>query len=372
MLAVARTRDGTTAPCPDGGVSARRVHSRYQHHLADAALGGRSVAIELCVRRMFCDTADRTRRTSAEQDIRRPEWAPKRSATPSSDDNCPGHQMTLRDREAGASYRKFLRKYGEADVREKLRERRYERMVTPNRAIHLFVGDIAAHSRTFMLLGPFHPERSVVAGGLQEGLFSLWTSRRTPPRTAAQTAVRLLPSRCHYVAQPVLTHGSWSRPATILLPRQPPRGRTGASGITSPVRRQARTPSSSTSSARRTDAVINHSGWERARRAFAPSHALGLRTTGPSAFTKSLRRPWMWTARTPSEADDSRVDRGTVHQVSRAPGGPSLPATRRGCACRSSDGRRDVPPCRLGHDTPYGGAGARPLPPVTGRCGGPS
>ncbi|MFE0459416.1 ISL3 family transposase [Kitasatospora sp. NPDC058965] len=67
VLVVARTRDGTAVPCPDCGVPTRRVHSRYQRHLADAPLGGRSVAIELCVRRLFCDTAHCTRRTFAEQ-----------------------------------------------------------------------------------------------------------------------------------------------------------------------------------------------------------------------------------------------------------------------------------------------------------------
>ncbi|MFF4158869.1 hypothetical protein [Streptomyces sp. NPDC001678] len=81
--------------------------------------------------------------------------------------------MPLRGREAGECYRKFLRRYGETDAREKLRERRYERLVTPNRAVHLFIGNIAAHPRAFMRLGLIHPRRSVVARGVQEGLFSL-------------------------------------------------------------------------------------------------------------------------------------------------------------------------------------------------------
>ncbi|MFI2073055.1 hypothetical protein [Streptomyces triculaminicus] len=81
--------------------------------------------------------------------------------------------MALRGGEAGECYRKFLRRYGETDVREKLHERRYERTVTPNRAVHLFVGNITAHPRTSMLLGLFYPQRSVVARGIQEGLFSL-------------------------------------------------------------------------------------------------------------------------------------------------------------------------------------------------------
>ncbi|GAA1544238.1 hypothetical protein GCM10009730_61730 [Streptomyces albidochromogenes] len=47
VLVVARTRDGTAVPCPDCGTPARRVHSRYRRRLADAALGGRPVVIEL-------------------------------------------------------------------------------------------------------------------------------------------------------------------------------------------------------------------------------------------------------------------------------------------------------------------------------------
>ncbi|MFJ3839823.1 hypothetical protein ACIPY6_30520 [Streptomyces sp. NPDC090054] len=89
------------------------------------------------------------------------------------DDDCPSRDTALRDWEAGESYRKFLRKYGEADLHEKLRERWYERTSAPNRAVHLLVGNIAAHPRAFMLLGLFYLERSVVAGGIQEGPFPM-------------------------------------------------------------------------------------------------------------------------------------------------------------------------------------------------------
>ncbi|MFC7831083.1 transposase family protein [Streptomyces sp. NPDC057375] len=66
-MIVARTRDGTIAPCPDCDTPARRVHSRYRRRLADAALGNRPVVIDLCVRRLFCDSARCARRTFAEQ-----------------------------------------------------------------------------------------------------------------------------------------------------------------------------------------------------------------------------------------------------------------------------------------------------------------
>lgn len=67
VLVVARTRDGTAVPCPNCDTPARRVHSRYRRHLADAALGSRPVVIDLCVRRLFCDTAHCARRTFTEQ-----------------------------------------------------------------------------------------------------------------------------------------------------------------------------------------------------------------------------------------------------------------------------------------------------------------
>lgn len=67
VLIVARTRDGTIVPCPDCGTPARRVHSRYRRRMADAALGGRPVVINLCVRRLFCDSAHCARRTFVEQ-----------------------------------------------------------------------------------------------------------------------------------------------------------------------------------------------------------------------------------------------------------------------------------------------------------------
>jgi len=41
--------------CPGCGQASRRVHSRYVRHVADEAVGGRSVLIDLSVRRMYCE-----------------------------------------------------------------------------------------------------------------------------------------------------------------------------------------------------------------------------------------------------------------------------------------------------------------------------
>ncbi|MGW4426645.1 transposase family protein, partial [Streptosporangium sp. NPDC004631] len=61
------SRAGTFIPCPDCGSPARRIHSRYQRHLDDLAVGGRPVVIDLSVRRLFCDAGDCARRTFTEQ-----------------------------------------------------------------------------------------------------------------------------------------------------------------------------------------------------------------------------------------------------------------------------------------------------------------
>ncbi|MEU9214869.1 ISL3 family transposase, partial [Streptomyces sp. NPDC048415] len=62
----ARTLDGAL-PCPSCGLCSYRVHSRYRRHLADAAVGGCPVVVDLSVRRLFCDVTDCARRTFAEQ-----------------------------------------------------------------------------------------------------------------------------------------------------------------------------------------------------------------------------------------------------------------------------------------------------------------
>ncbi|MFF4988027.1 hypothetical protein ACFY19_12610 [Streptosporangium saharense] len=109
-----------------------------------------------------------------DQDLRPLEWVPFefRYRFRCADSHCAGHDMGLKDWEAGASYRKFLRAYGERVAREKLHERWFERVITPDRAVHCFVGNIAARPRTFMLLGLFYPQRSVVEF-VQDDLFSV-------------------------------------------------------------------------------------------------------------------------------------------------------------------------------------------------------
>ncbi|NEE40742.1 hypothetical protein G3M53_87120, partial [Streptomyces sp. SID7982] len=108
------------------------------------------------------------------QNLRQLEWVPLefRYSFRCADQECAGHDMGLRDWEAGESYRKFFRHYGMDGVEEKLRERWFDRMVTAEKAVHCFVGNVAARPETFLLLGLFYPRRDVVEN-FQESLFDL-------------------------------------------------------------------------------------------------------------------------------------------------------------------------------------------------------
>ncbi|MEX2985570.1 ISL3 family transposase [Streptomyces sp. C36] len=63
----ARTRPRAPARCTGCGVLSEWVHSRYVRRLADVALGGRPVRIDLSVRRLYCENAACSKTTFAEQ-----------------------------------------------------------------------------------------------------------------------------------------------------------------------------------------------------------------------------------------------------------------------------------------------------------------
>ncbi|MEU1424993.1 ISL3 family transposase [Kitasatospora sp. NPDC005751] len=63
----ARTRDDAEAACPACGQVSDWVHSRYERHVADEAVGGRPVVIDLSVRRLYCENPDCEKATFAEQ-----------------------------------------------------------------------------------------------------------------------------------------------------------------------------------------------------------------------------------------------------------------------------------------------------------------
>ncbi|MFE6822226.1 transposase family protein [Streptomyces sp. NPDC057690] len=64
---VARAPEPVPVQCPDCGMSSRRWHSGHWQRLADGAVGGGRVFIELAVRRLLCDAPRCGRVTFAEQ-----------------------------------------------------------------------------------------------------------------------------------------------------------------------------------------------------------------------------------------------------------------------------------------------------------------
>ncbi|MGW3245600.1 transposase family protein [Streptomyces sp. NPDC001070] len=53
--------------CPGCGQVSDWVHSRYVRHVADEAVGGRPVVIDLSVRRLYCENPDCPKATFVEQ-----------------------------------------------------------------------------------------------------------------------------------------------------------------------------------------------------------------------------------------------------------------------------------------------------------------
>ena len=67
VIEIEASARGSTAVCPGCGERSRRVHSRYERRLADAAAGGQPVRIRLRVRRFLCMRTDCVRKTFVEQ-----------------------------------------------------------------------------------------------------------------------------------------------------------------------------------------------------------------------------------------------------------------------------------------------------------------
>ena len=64
---VARTHAGVAVACPACGQLSDWEHSRYLRHVADEAVGGRAVVIDLSVRRMHCENPQCVTATFVEQ-----------------------------------------------------------------------------------------------------------------------------------------------------------------------------------------------------------------------------------------------------------------------------------------------------------------
>lgn len=87
------------------------------------------------------------------------------------DQDCAGHDMGLHDWEAGQSWRRFRRTYPADRLKDVLHDRWWTKMITPGRATHFFVGNIAARPKTFMLLGLFQPTVQALEAPQQDALF---------------------------------------------------------------------------------------------------------------------------------------------------------------------------------------------------------
>jgi transposase len=61
------TREGVAVACPGCGRPSDWEHSRYVRHLADEAVGGRPVVIDLSVRRLYCENPECAKSTFVEQ-----------------------------------------------------------------------------------------------------------------------------------------------------------------------------------------------------------------------------------------------------------------------------------------------------------------
>ncbi|MFF1651733.1 ISL3 family transposase, partial [Streptomyces sp. NPDC058240] len=62
-----RTAAGVSVVCPGCGQESAWEHSRYVRHVADEAIGGRPVVIDVSVRRLYCENADCSKTTFVEQ-----------------------------------------------------------------------------------------------------------------------------------------------------------------------------------------------------------------------------------------------------------------------------------------------------------------
>jgi len=66
-LVIAAATRPMPAPCTGCGRSSEWVHSAYEHCVADEAVGGRPVRIDLTARRLYCENTDCPMVTFSEQ-----------------------------------------------------------------------------------------------------------------------------------------------------------------------------------------------------------------------------------------------------------------------------------------------------------------
>jgi hypothetical protein len=75
------------------------------------------------------------------------------------EDGCRGHTKTIHDWEIMALYLKMRDKYGEEKAIQKVKERFFNVICSPDRDTHFFVGTVLRHG-TWIILGTFWPKKN--------------------------------------------------------------------------------------------------------------------------------------------------------------------------------------------------------------------
>lgn len=81
---------------------------------------------------------------------------------------CPGHTQSIIDWEIAQLYRKVRRSHSSsADIERKIHKKFFEELCGPGKDTYFFTGNMAAHRKSFLILGVFWPpSRSPSTGGL--------------------------------------------------------------------------------------------------------------------------------------------------------------------------------------------------------------
>lgn len=73
--------------------------------------------------------------------------------------NCKGHEQQILDWEIGALYLKMVKQYGKKKALEKVYQKYFLTICSPQRDQHLFLGTILRHPRDWNILGIFWPKK---------------------------------------------------------------------------------------------------------------------------------------------------------------------------------------------------------------------
>jgi hypothetical protein len=72
---------------------------------------------------------------------------------------CPGHTLTIHDREITQSYRAWRYKYSSQDLLLKKIEQKWLEICSDEKDVYFYVGNMWQHPKQFMVLGVFYPKK---------------------------------------------------------------------------------------------------------------------------------------------------------------------------------------------------------------------